>query len=90
MLNSTQHVKEQQANTMLIICAHWEQTLSELWIYTERLADLFVNLFEKFEFFLQSLAPVLGVDMKQRLVVQVLHNALHIYHHVIRIFWRKL
>jgi len=57
---------------------------------TERVTDLFVNLFEKLEFFLESLASVLGVDMQQRLVVQVLHRTSHAYRHMIHIISTRI
>ena len=39
---------------------------------SEHLAHLFVNLLQELELLFQSLSSVLGVDVKQRLVVEVL------------------
>jgi hypothetical protein len=36
--------------------------------------DLFVNLFQKLQFFFKSLSPVLGIDVQQCFIVQILYN----------------
>ena len=74
-----------QYNYVCIVCclsvlSAGSELMSER-LAAERLAHLVVNLFEKLEFFLQSLTSVFSVDVQQRLVVQVLHyNTSHIHH----------
>ena len=45
-------------------------SINQIWCNVE--TDLFMNLFEKLQFFLESLTFVFGIDMKQSFSVQVL------------------
>jgi len=41
-----------------------------------------MNLFQELKFLFQSLASILGVNMEQRLVVQILPQTTHLYSYI--------